>query len=110
VPHQDGRRSLFRYIRPGAVRVGATSVNNSVFVSAYEHAGAGTNTIVLANTSTSAQSVTVVGVPDGHCPVAAGAIGDHAAGRRYSAGDDQLKTDGLMGKRLGTGRARPLFI
>jgi len=43
------------------VRVGATSINNNVFVSAYEHAGAGTHTIVLANTSTSAQTVTVGG-------------------------------------------------
>jgi O-glycosyl hydrolase len=43
------------------VRVGATSLNNNVFVSAYEHAGAGTHTIVLANTSSSAQSVSVGG-------------------------------------------------
>lgn len=54
-------KQFYRYIRPGAVRVGASSVNNSVFVSAYEHGGAGTHTIVLANTSTSAQSVTVGG-------------------------------------------------
>lgn len=54
-------KQFYRYIRPGAVRVGATSTNNNVFVSAYEHAGAGTHTIVLANTSTSAQNVTVGG-------------------------------------------------
>jgi O-glycosyl hydrolase len=54
-------KQFYRYIRPGAVRVGASSTNSSVFVSAYEHAGAGTHTIVLANTSTSAQSVSLGG-------------------------------------------------
>jgi len=54
-------KQFYRYIRPGAVRVGATSTNGNVFVSAFEHAGAGTHTIVLANASTSAQSVTVGG-------------------------------------------------
>jgi glucuronoarabinoxylan endo-1,4-beta-xylanase len=54
-------KQFYRYIRPGAVRVGATSVNSNVFVSAYEHAGAGTHTIVLANTSTGTQTVTVGG-------------------------------------------------
>ena len=54
-------KQFYRYIRPGAVRVGASSANSNVFVSAFEHAGAGTHTIVLANTSTSAQSVTVGG-------------------------------------------------
>ena len=39
-------KQFYRYIRPGAVRVGATSTNSNVFVSAYEHAGAGTHTIV----------------------------------------------------------------
>ena len=34
-------KQFYRYIRPGAVRVGATSTNNNVFVSAYEHAGGG---------------------------------------------------------------------
>jgi len=55
-------KQFYRYIRPGAVRVGATSTNTNVFVSAYEHAGAGTHTIVVANTSTSAQTVTLGGV------------------------------------------------
>jgi O-glycosyl hydrolase len=54
-------KQFYRYIRPGAVRVGASSVNDNVFVSAYEHAGAGTHTIVVANTSTSAQTVTLGG-------------------------------------------------
>jgi glucuronoarabinoxylan endo-1,4-beta-xylanase len=54
-------KQFYRYIRPGAVRVGATSSNTNVFVSAFEHAGAGTHTVVLANTSGSAQTVTVGG-------------------------------------------------
>jgi O-glycosyl hydrolase len=54
-------KQFYRYIRPGAIRVAATSTNNNVFVSAYEHAGAGTHTIVLANTSTSPQSVSLGG-------------------------------------------------
>jgi glucuronoarabinoxylan endo-1,4-beta-xylanase len=54
-------KQFYRYVRPGAVRVGAASANSNVSVSAFEHAGAGTHTIVLANTSTSAQSVTVGG-------------------------------------------------
>jgi glucuronoarabinoxylan endo-1,4-beta-xylanase len=59
-------KQFYRYIRPGAVRVGATSTNTNVFASAYEHAGNGTHTIVLANTSTSTQNVTVggAGLPD----------------------------------------------
>jgi glucuronoarabinoxylan endo-1,4-beta-xylanase len=54
-------KQFYRYIRPGAVRIGATSTNASIFVSAFEHAGAGTHTIVVANTSTSAQTVTLGG-------------------------------------------------
>ncbi len=54
-------KQFYRYIRPGAVRVGATSTNANVFVSAYEHTGQGTHTIVLANTSTTTQNVTVGG-------------------------------------------------
>jgi hypothetical protein len=41
--------------------VGATSTNANVFVSAYEHAAQGTHTIVLANTSTTTQNVTLGG-------------------------------------------------
>lgn len=54
-------KQFYRYIRPGAVRVGATSTNSNVFVSAYEHTGHGTHTIVIANTSSSTQNVTVGG-------------------------------------------------
>jgi len=54
-------KQFYRYIRPGAVRVGAASTNNNIFVSAYEHAGAGTHTIVLANTATGSQTITLGG-------------------------------------------------
>jgi O-glycosyl hydrolase len=54
-------KQFYRYIRPGAVRVGAASTNPNVFVSAFRHDSQGTQTIVLANTSTSTQSVTVGG-------------------------------------------------
>jgi glucuronoarabinoxylan endo-1,4-beta-xylanase len=54
-------KQFYRYIRPGAVRVGATSNNANVFVSAFEHSVQGTHTIVLANTSANTQSVTVGG-------------------------------------------------
>jgi glucuronoarabinoxylan endo-1,4-beta-xylanase len=54
-------KQFYRYIRPGAVRVGATSNNSNVFVSAYEHSTAGTHTIVVANTSTSTQTITLGG-------------------------------------------------
>ena len=54
-------KQFYRYIRPGAVRVGATSTNANVSVSAFQHTAQGTNTIVLANTAASAQTVTVGG-------------------------------------------------
>lgn len=54
-------KQFYRYIRPGAVRVGASSTNANVSVSAFQHAGQGTQTIVLANTSSSAQTITVGG-------------------------------------------------
>ena len=39
-------KQFYRYIRPGAVRVAATSTNSNVFVSAYQHTAQGTHTIV----------------------------------------------------------------
>jgi O-glycosyl hydrolase len=54
-------KQFYRYIRPGAVRVGAASSNTNVFVSAFENAADGTHTIVLANVSQSAQTVSVGG-------------------------------------------------
>ena len=54
-------KHFYRYIRPGAVRVTATSGNSNVFVSAYQHPVQGTHTIVLANTSNTAQNITLGG-------------------------------------------------
>jgi glucuronoarabinoxylan endo-1,4-beta-xylanase len=54
-------KQFYRYIRPGAVRVGATSTNSNVFVSAYQHTAQGTHTIVLINTAATAQNVTLGG-------------------------------------------------
>ncbi|HEY5744927.1 MAG TPA: T9SS type A sorting domain-containing protein [Chryseolinea sp.] len=54
-------KQFYRYIRPGAVRVDAASTNSNVFVSAFQNTAQGTNTVVLINTSSSAQSVTVGG-------------------------------------------------
>ncbi|MDQ2657048.1 MAG: discoidin domain-containing protein, partial [Bacteroidota bacterium] len=54
-------KQYYRYIRPGAVRVGASSTNSNVFVSAFQHTGNGTHTVVLINTSSSSQTVTVGG-------------------------------------------------
>lgn len=54
-------KQYYRYIRPGAIRVDATSTNNNVFVSAFHHPGQGTHTIVLINSATSTQNITVGG-------------------------------------------------
>lgn len=54
-------KQFYRYIRPGAIRVDATSTNSNVFVSAFHHPDQGTHTIVLINTATSTQNITVGG-------------------------------------------------
>jgi glucuronoarabinoxylan endo-1,4-beta-xylanase len=54
-------KQFYRFIRPGAVRVSASSTNSNVFVSAYQHTAQGTHTVLLVNTSTSSQTVTVGG-------------------------------------------------
>ncbi|HYG19871.1 MAG TPA: T9SS type A sorting domain-containing protein [Ohtaekwangia sp.] len=54
-------KQYYRYIRPGAVRVAATSTNSNVFVSAFQHTAQGTHTVVLINTSSNSQIVTVGG-------------------------------------------------
>jgi hypothetical protein len=54
-------KQFYRYIRPGAVRVAASSTKANVFVSAYQHASNGTHTVILINNATTAQSVTVGG-------------------------------------------------
>jgi len=44
-------KQFFRYIRPGAVRVDASSENAEIAVGAFENTAMGTNTIVLINTA-----------------------------------------------------------
>jgi glucuronoarabinoxylan endo-1,4-beta-xylanase len=55
-------KHYYRYIRPGAVRVGATFETNTddMFVTAYEHAGKKTNTIVIINAGP-ARAITLQG-------------------------------------------------
>lgn len=81
-------KQFYRYVRPGAVRVGATSNNANVFVSAYEHAGAGTHTLVVANTSTSAQTVTIggAGLPGTFAIIRTSASENAASVGDYSTG------------------------
>ncbi|MBD3239584.1 MAG: hypothetical protein GF331_03290 [Chitinivibrionales bacterium] len=55
-------KQYYRYIRPGAVRIGAESDDASVYALAFEHAGEQTLTVVLLNTSSSTVSATVTGV------------------------------------------------
>jgi len=53
-------RHFFRFIRPGAMRVGAqVSGSTSLLASAYVHDGDGTLTVVLVNAGASAATVAV---------------------------------------------------
>jgi glucuronoarabinoxylan endo-1,4-beta-xylanase len=53
-----------RYIRPGAVRIGATSDNSNMQVSAFRNRD-GSRVVEILNTGTSDQPVTLPGVPAG---------------------------------------------
>ncbi|KPL20385.1 MAG: hypothetical protein AMS23_11060 [Bacteroides sp. SM1_62] len=44
-------KHYYRFIRPGAIRISASSTNNSLLVSAYKHPEEGTLTIVMINPS-----------------------------------------------------------
>jgi glucuronoarabinoxylan endo-1,4-beta-xylanase len=81
-------KQFYRYIRPGAIRVDASSSNANVFVSAYYHPTQGTHTIVLANTSTSAQSVTIggAGLPDSFAIIRTSATDNAAEVGTYTTG------------------------
>lgn len=59
-------KAFFRYIRPGAVRVEATSDNDNILSLAFVHKDDKTLTVVMLNTSSSTQSVTVA--DDGGLP------------------------------------------
>ena len=55
-------KHYYRYIRPGAVRIGATfeTATDDMFVTAYEHTGNKTNTIVIINAG-AARAITLQG-------------------------------------------------
>lgn len=54
-------KHYYRYIRPDAKRVEATSSDNQIFVTAYEHVGNGTNTMVLINNDIVSKAINVSG-------------------------------------------------
>lgn len=54
-------KHYYRYIRPEAQRVEATSSDDQVFVTAYEHIGNGTNTMVIINNDATSKSINVNG-------------------------------------------------
>ncbi len=54
-------KHFYRYIRPNARRVEATTTDSDLFVTAYEHTGNGTNTVVIINNGTSSKPVNVSG-------------------------------------------------
>jgi hypothetical protein len=61
--HYFRLRQLLHYVRPGAVRIGATSNDPAIHALAFTAKGA--TTTVIENTSSSAQTVTLNGVPPG---------------------------------------------
>lgn len=54
-------KHYYRYIRPGAVRVKASTPDASILVTAYEHSGKGTQTLVIINSGTEAKMISVQG-------------------------------------------------
>jgi glucuronoarabinoxylan endo-1,4-beta-xylanase len=54
-------KSFFRFIRPGAVRVGAASDDNTVWTVAFKHVVNGTYTVILLNNGSATANVTVAG-------------------------------------------------
>lgn len=58
-PKYNAAKHFFRHIRPGAVRVEASSDEQTIWSSAYVHERDGTVTAVLLNTSSTAADVTV---------------------------------------------------
>lgn len=61
--HYFRLRQLLHYVRPGAVRIGATSNDPAIRVLAFTANGA--TTTIIENTSPAAQTVTLNGVPSG---------------------------------------------
>jgi O-glycosyl hydrolase len=54
-------KHYYRYIRPGAVRVNATTDDPNIYVTAYEHTVKGTNTLIIINAGAEGKSVTIEG-------------------------------------------------
>jgi O-glycosyl hydrolase len=50
-------KNFYRFVRPGAVRVSAAASDETVSVSAFEHEGNGTQTLVLINTADEARGI-----------------------------------------------------
>jgi O-glycosyl hydrolase len=54
-------KQYYRYIRPGAVQIGSSSDDGSVYVTAFHHAADRTLTLVLINAASSTKAVSVTG-------------------------------------------------
>lgn len=54
-------KQFYRYIRPGAVRVDATSPYNDVFVTAYHHPARNSQTLVIINSAAQKRDIIVEG-------------------------------------------------
>lgn len=56
-------KHFYRFIRPGAIRIGASSINDSLLISAYKHPEEGTLTAVIINPSNASIHVKLEGHP-----------------------------------------------
>jgi O-glycosyl hydrolase len=54
-------KHYYRYIRPGAVRVKASTPDPTILVTAYEHTGKGTQTLVIINSGAEGKMISVQG-------------------------------------------------
>ena len=54
-------KHYYRYIRPGAVRVNASTADTTILVTAYEHVSKGTHTLVIINSGTKDKMISVQG-------------------------------------------------
>lgn len=61
-------KQFYRYIRPGAVRIKATSADPEVFITAFRHAVKGTYTVVVINSGTTNKLIYLdgAGLPDSY--------------------------------------------
>lgn len=54
-------KHFYRYIRPGAVRVKASAQDPNILVTAFEHTGKGTQTLIIINSGSEGKMVSVQG-------------------------------------------------